>query len=50
MAYCLALARLNDACYSTSVSGPGHIYNFSQRQGGWHFDTANQDASSGHIL
>ena len=23
--------------------------NFSQRQHGWHFDTANQDASNGHI-
>ena len=39
---------MTDACYSTSVSGPGHIYNFSQRQRGWHLDTANQDASNGH--
>jgi len=35
---------LTDACYLTSVSGPGHIYNFSQRQYGWQLDTANQDA------
>jgi len=49
-AYCLTYARLTDACYSMSVSGPGHIYNFSQRQCGWHLDTANQDASNGHIL
>jgi len=41
---------LTDACYSTSVSGPGHIYNFSQHQRGWHLYTANQDASNGHIL
>jgi len=24
-----------------SVSGPGQVYNFSQRQRGWHLDTAN---------
>jgi len=31
-------------------SGPGHIYNFSQRQCGWRLVAANQDASNGHIL
>jgi len=33
-----------------SVSGPGHIYNLSQHQCGWHLDAADQDASNGHIL
>jgi len=50
MTYCLAQARLTDACYSTSVSSPGHIYNFSQRQRDLHLDTANKDAGNGRIL
>jgi len=38
VAYCLAWAQLTDACYSTLVSGPSHIYNFGRRQRGWHLD------------
>jgi len=50
VAYCLAYARLTDACYSTSVNRLSQVYHFSQRQRDWHLDAANQGASNGHIL
>jgi len=50
VAYCLAYAQLTDACYSTSVNGPSHVYHFSRRQRDWYLDAANQGASNGHIL
>jgi len=36
--------------FNISQRSCGHICNFSQRQRDWHPDTANQDASNGHIL
>jgi len=40
VAYCLALAQLTDACYSTSVSGPSQVCHFSRRQRDWHLDAS----------
>jgi len=50
VAYCLALAQLTGACYSTLVNGSSQVYHFSRRQRDWHLDAANQGASNGHIL